>query len=301
MERRGRSVERSAGKPGGSRSSSAGSSASEDRRRSAGRGSHGRCSSPGEIPLFMRLSGEAAEQGRRSRSRSNSSERGDCKRSRQSSPAPGVASGSSLSNQAVTTEAVHAMAEEHVLSLMTKKQDEDLSQFGGRCYWCLQLDPDHLPSKCAHREHVDVSEFEQRKPHMMKKRGSGSKARTSGKARAQTTRSAEEQKQHEQKYKLAWQSQTRDLERKAKGRAAAFTRQLEEQIHGHGPFGQYTLAQLLSIEFAQKLSEHLSPEMLERDHSSINSSAVQRFAALLLWFDSFSQQATATSCITFIL
>ena len=129
------------------------------------------------------------------------------------------------------------------------------------------------------RERVDMPEFKRQGPHAMQKRGSA--ALISGKSRLQTSRTPEEQLQHERMYSAAWKRENRDLERAAKERTLAFIQQINEPIRGHGPFGQFTVAQLLGIEFAQKLPEHLSPETLERDHSTINASAVQRFAALL--------------------
>ena len=48
-----------------------------------------------------------------------------------------------------------------------------------------------------------------------------------------------------------------------------------------GPFNTFTLVQLLTMEFAGALEAILSPETLERDHSSINASARLKFAAAI--------------------
>ena len=94
------------------------------------------------------------------------------------------------------------MADEHLEGLLQRDPGagetrvEDLAPYGGRCYWCLAL-PDHQPAKCGRREKPDMSDFDQRKPRRKRKSRSGPKAQASGKSRAQTTRSAEEQEQHQ--------------------------------------------------------------------------------------------------------
>ena len=161
------------------------------------------------------------------------------------------------------------MADNALMALVSAKDEaveedaESLEPYGGRCYWCLALAPGHSPAKCGQREKPDMTDFEQRKPHHSKRR-SGAKAKASGKARAQTSRTTAEQKQHRQGATTAWKARDRELRREAKARAADFARGISEPIAGVGPFGTFTLPQLLGIEFAQGLPSHLSPETLCR-------------------------------------
>lgn len=121
-----------------------------------------------------------------------------------------------------------------------------------------------------------MTDFEQRKPRALRQRA-GAKAPASGLARAQTTRSGVEQQEHRKQYQIAHVQRTRELERAAKARAIAYAQQITEPIVGVGPFGTFTIAQLLTLEFARHLPSHLSPETMERDITSISASGVQRF------------------------
>lgn len=94
-----------------------------------------------------------------------------------------------------------------------------------------------------------MSDFEQRKPKVT--RGVKSKRATRG--WVQTTRTAAEQSAHTQARKTAHKQRSRVLEAAAKARAIDFHSRYSQPITGVGPFGQFTLAQLLCIEFAQKL------------------------------------------------
>ena len=120
-----------------------------------------------------------------------------------------------------------------------------------------------------------MSDFEQRKPPKIKTRGSTLSSK------AQTTRSAEEQREHVRKYKLVRVQRERELEKAAKSRCRALVLQMEAPIVGLGPFGQFPLAHAMSIEFARDLRQHLSSATLAKEHSSIHASAVQKFAALV--------------------
>ena len=158
---------------------------------------------------------------------------------------------------------------------------EDLEPYGFRCYWCLAFQPDHAAAKCQQRSMPDMSDFEQRKPKATRGAKKAAKKRKSKLARVQTSRSAPEQVAHRVAWKAEYMRRIRELEAAAKARAIESNHRLSEPITGVGPFGQYTLAQLLCIEFAQKLTTYLSEETLGRDHVSINASAVQKMAALV--------------------
>ena len=80
----------------------------------------------------------------------------------------------------------------------------------------------------------------------------------------------------------------RALERAAKQHAITFVSEIQQPIAGLGPFGQFTLVQLLSVEFALDLPSHLPAETLSKSHSSISASAVQTFARLIKADKAFS-------------
>ena len=178
------------------------------------------------------------------------------------------------------------------------KNAADLKRCGWRCWWCLAYDPDHSPDKCTAREMPDMSDFSQRKPRT--RQGS---SRRSSSARPQTTRTAQEQRQHSAQRKSAWQERSRDLRAAAIERTTEFVNDLTAPIVGSGPLGQYTRAQMLGLEFALTLPSHFQdmPGFLDQvrrahtrptqrptdtrrlpraqaPHSKINASALQRFA-----------------------
>ena len=142
--------------------------------------------------------------------------------------------------------------------------------------------PSHRPSKCPQKEQPDMSDFERRQPRAT--RGASKRGRRrhlKSKGRAQTTRSEEDQQEHRQQYKQVHLQRQRELEAAAKARAIELANQMQGPITGIGPFNTFTLVQLLTMEFSGALDAILSPETLERDHSSINASARQKFAAAI--------------------
>ena len=98
------------------------------------RDAHGQRGSPAKVPEFMRLSGEAAASGRRSRSSSRSS-----------SPASGVDDARAVSGEGrLSTDDIFNLASSLVrgeggawLSAAHAASQEDLEAYGWRCYWCL--------------------------------------------------------------------------------------------------------------------------------------------------------------------
>ena len=127
-----------------------------------------------------------------------------------------------------------------------------------------------------------MSDFERRQPRAT--RGASKRGRRrllKSKGRAQTTRSEEDQQEHRQQYKQVHLQRQRELEAAAKARAIELANQMQGPITGIGPFNTFTLVQLLTMEFSGALDAILSPETLERDHSSINASARQKFAAAI--------------------
>ena len=134
MEKRGRSEDRKRSSAEAQSSKGGDPDGSADSRESKKRGAHGSYSGAPDIPSFMQLSGEQAEQGRRSRSGSRSGSS-----SRSASPAGGVQAGS----VALSAADVTAMAAAHLEGLLHsdpgagEARVEDLAPYGGRCYWCL--------------------------------------------------------------------------------------------------------------------------------------------------------------------
>ena len=104
---------------------------------------------------------------------------------------------------------------------------------------------------------------------------------SSNKARRQTTRTAEEQRDYERAYTTEYTRRKRALEAEAKERAMSFHRECSEPLVGVGPCGAFTMYQLLAIDFALNLESHLSEAQLARAASSVDAAAVQVFAKLL--------------------
>jgi len=103
---------------------------------------------------------------------------------------------------------------------------------------------------------------------------------SSNKARRQTTRTAEEQRDYERAYTTEYKRRGRALEAEAKERALSF-RECSEPLVGAGPCGAFTMYQLLAIDFALNLESHLSEAQLARAAPSVDAAAVQVFAKLL--------------------
>ena len=128
-----------------------------------------------------------------------------------------------------------------------------------------------------------MSDFEQRKPRVMTRRASTKERRLLKRKghHSQTARTASEQQEHRKERDRAYSQRSRELEAAAKQRAIERANHMQGPIIGIGPFNTFTLVQLLTMEFAGALEAILSPETLERDHSSINASARQKFAAAI--------------------
>ena len=104
-----------------------------------------------------------------------------------------------------------------------------------------------------------MTDYEQRKP----------KQQTRGRSpQAKTVRSKAKQADHTRDYDRVRSQRARDITAAAKARAREFVALISQPIAGCGPFGQFTLPQLLVIEFAGQLGDHLSPETLRLPHKS---------------------------------
>ena len=247
---------------------------------------------PSSTPGFLTLSADAEREGRRrstsrSRSRSHSPGAGaSCSsqalaghslaslaagarsrsHSRSPSPAGGVTSGTALGlddDHGIALH-VHSVMEDAEVSKQGDRDLADVERCGGRCFWCLQLEPAHLPSKCPKREMPDMTDFDQRKPRP----ASSTRQKRQGAVRSKTTRNAQEQSAHRAAYQLEYQSRVRALRAAAIERTEAFVAQLDAPIVGHGAFGQFTLAQLLALEFALTLPEQFSDNVQMLDEAS---------------------------------
>ena len=78
-----------------------------------------------------------------------------------------------------------------------------------------------------------------------------------------------------------WGARDLALTTAAKERAVEFVTEWAQPISGVGPFGTFTLAQLVTTEFALDLTSQLSATTLERAHSTINAAAVQKLASMV--------------------
>ena len=155
--------------------------------------------------------------------------------------------------------------------------------FGGRCYLCLSHDPDHHPDQCSLREKPDISKFDDPSPPLTRSAKLAARSGARPSSRPKTTRSPAEQAAHRAAYTASWLEQRRVLDAAAKVRTKAFVAQMGEAqpIEGIGPYKQFTLLQLLTLEFALELPRRLDASVLASCHSTINASALQIFAGLL--------------------
>ena len=158
-----------------------------------------------------------------------------------------------------------------------------LVSFGGRCYLCLSHDLDHHPDQCSLREKPDISKFDDPSPPLTRSAKLAARSGARPSSRPKTTRSPAEQAAHAAAYRASWNEQRRALDAAAKERTKAFVAQMGEAqpIEGIGPYKQFTLLQLLTLEFALELPRRLDASVLASCHSTINASALQIFAGLL--------------------
>jgi len=105
---------------------------------------------------------------------------------------------------------------------------------------------------------------------------------------SQTRRSKEEQKQHRRDYGFDYLARERALLEEAQLRTKSYVLVISRRIEGVGEFGQFTIAQAVTIEFAVDLSLHLPHETMQKSHKGINSAAAQKLSALLKVGKAFS-------------
>ena len=95
--------------------------------------------------------------------------------------------------------------------------------------------------------------LEQRKPRQTRQKSEGQKGK-----RPQTMRAPEDQRVHAAARVNAWKQRNGALRAAAIERTQAFVALMSAPITGHGVFGQYTLAQMLALEFALILPSQFS-------------------------------------------
>jgi len=103
------------------------------------------------------------------------------------------------------------------------------------------------------REMPDMSDFVQRKPRQTRQKSYGP-----ARSRPKTMHAPQEQKQLRAAYKAAHEERTTTLRTAAIERTQAFVALMSTPIAGYGVFGQFTLAQLIALEFALDLPSQFS-------------------------------------------
>ena len=153
----------------------------------------------------------------------------------------------------------------------------------GLCWWCLR--ESHDPSKCALREKADMSAFDRTKRSGRTEREPGAaclcRGCTGQPARPQQWLSDRAYQEHRRKYNSSLKAQCRQLNRAAQKRAKPFEAQLARPLQGSGPLGQFSVHDVLAIEFALHIEKHLSPEQLQTPIAAIDNAAVQIFSKWL--------------------
>ena len=146
-----------------------------------------------------------------------------------------------------------------------------LAPFNGLCWWCLRAG--HDPARCDARPQPSMKDFERQRP-----------AKTRGRTKnpkSQTTLSVVEAAKRRKAYNIARVERTRELEARAKERALETIKRRTAPLLGWGPLGSFTTMQLLAIEFAVGLEQHLTTEQRAKDTASIDRAALQLFTRLV--------------------
>jgi hypothetical protein len=118
-----------------------------------------------------------------------------------------------------------------------------LEPYGGQCWWCRRAV--HDPAGCPLREVPDMRDFDLRVP---------SRTRIT----VETTRTPEQQQQHRKDYSKAYNQRVRALEAEAQTRALAVAAMdRAAPLRPAAPLDQFTVWQLIVLEFALELPEHL--------------------------------------------
>jgi hypothetical protein len=156
-----------------------------------------------------------------------------------------------------------------------------------QCIWCWAERPDHEPKDCVEKQKVDMSDFKQGRVTRQRSAASASKS-TAKHGKVQTSRTPDEQKAHEARYDIVFSQRRREMIAAAKQKLQNWLlllqRKREEDarpLAGNGPFGQFTTYQLLALEFASQMQEHVPAETMQKPPVTLNSSCVQRFTNLL--------------------
>jgi hypothetical protein len=139
-----------------------------------------------------------------------------------------------------------------------------LEPYGGQCWWCRRAV--HNPAGCPHKEVPDMRDYDLRVP---------SRTRIT----VETTRTPEQQQQHRKDYSKAYNQRVRALEVEAQMRALAVAAMdRAEPLWPAAPLDQFTVWQLIVLEFALALPEHLpvGANLVASDRA-----ALQAFAKLV--------------------
>jgi len=160
-----------------------------------------------------------------------------------------------------------------------------------QCIWCWMEQPDHQLKSCPEKRTPNMSDFKQARAVRTRSLGlQRSRGLPSG-------RTKEEQQAHEATYNTAHKQRTRALVAGAKAALAAHLEAAAQPLTPNGPCAQFTIYQLLALEFASMMDELLPAAVRAKGPVSINSSSVQRFTKLLTKpiGDALSEQAVFKS------
>ena len=94
-------------------------------------------------------------------------------------------------------------------------------------------------------------------------------------SKSKTTLSKQEQQEHAALLKAVRQDRARALEAAAKSRLAEHCATVAVPLRGNLALGQFSISQILLLEFVLALRQHMSEEMLLKPQSTINSAALQ--------------------------
>jgi hypothetical protein len=136
-----------------------------------------------------------------------------------------------------------------------------------QCIWCWMEQPDHQLKSCPEKRTPNMSDFKQARAVRTRSLGlQRSRGLPSG-------RTKEEQQAHEATYNTAHKQRTRALVAGAKAALAAHLEAAAQPLTPNGPCAQFTIYQLLALEFASMMDELLPAAVRAKGPVSINSSS----------------------------
>lgn len=182
------------------------------------------------------------------------------------------------------TSGVSSPAEEEDVQENARALAAKLQVYGGLCWWCHLFA--HEPNTCPAKKQPSMKHFKQFRSLDTESAAEGTstclcKGCTGQPSVSQKKLSLRVQGEHTQAYNTSYSKQRRDLELSAQASALQDAESALIPPKGNGPLGAFTIYQLLTLEFALDLVNHLNEEQRMRAPGALNHAALQIFAEAL--------------------